>query len=78
MRSMLLYASSNGDRWLITDEDGKDPFIRHEPNVASGGKAEHFSIREFLTQQQGPQHEALLTRIGAYLSALLDEDQPGG
>lgn len=75
----LLYDSSNGDRWYIwRDEADRRLFIRHEPNRASGGRPVHFSLREFLAQQQGPQHEAFLTILSRLLEPLLDEEQPGG
>ena len=61
-----LYASSNGDRWLL----GRDPgtgrvFVRHEPNRASGGRASELGIAEFLARDAGgPEHQALLRLIG--------------
>ena len=61
-----LYASSNGDRWLLAREPGSGRvFVRHEPNLASGGRAAEFEIGEFLTRGgQGPEHQALLRLIG--------------
>jgi len=39
-----LYSSPNGDRWyLARDIDLGQVFIRHEPNLPSGGKATHRS-----------------------------------
>jgi hypothetical protein len=33
------YCSSNGDRWqLLRDSDTGRQIVRHEPNLASGGK----------------------------------------
>ena len=51
-----LYASSNGDRWLLAHEPGSGRvFVRHEPNLASGGRAAEFEIGDFLTRGgQGP------------------------
>ena len=62
-----LYASPNGDRWLLA----RDPatgrvFVRHEPNLASGGRATEVGIAEFLTRDAGgPEHQALLRLIGS-------------
>ena len=61
-----LYASSNGDRWLLAREPGSGRvFVRHEPNLASGGHVAEFEIGDFLTRGgQGPEHQALLRLIG--------------
>ena len=61
-----LYASSNGDPWLLAREpDCGRVFVRHEPNLASGGRAAEFEIGDFLTRGgQGPEHQALLHLIG--------------
>jgi hypothetical protein len=39
-------------------------FIKHEPNVASGGDVSLIEVAEFLTQNHGPQHSELLRLIG--------------
>jgi hypothetical protein len=57
----LFYASSNGDRWYLARDDA-DPErlkVRHQPNRASGGRANTVDIDEFLEEGHGPQHEAL-------------------
>lgn len=75
-----LYYSPNGDRWLIAREQGDTRvFIRHEPNEASGGRASHIGLGDFLAERpSGPQHEAFLRLVENCLSALLEEDAPGG
>lgn len=61
-----LYSSPNGDRWyLASDVDLGQVFIRHEPNLPSGGKAENVEVGAFLSQSgQGPEHRELLRLIG--------------
>jgi len=61
-----LYSSPNGDRWFL----GRDPiteevFIRHEPNVPSGGRPSDIDIGAFLGRgPRNPEHQALLRLIG--------------
>ena len=61
-----LYSSPNGDRWFLACEiDSGQVFIRHEPNVPSGGVPEHIEVGAFLARGgQGPEHQALLRLIG--------------
>jgi hypothetical protein len=61
-----LYRSSNGDRWyLARDPDSGRVFIKHEPNVSSGGRVSHIDIGTFLTAGgHGPEHQELLRLIG--------------
>ena len=64
--SRQLYQGSNGDRWLLV----RDPatgrvFVRHEPNVASGGQVTDSEIGSFLSQSgTGPEKQELLRLIG--------------
>ena len=38
IQERLLYASENGDRWsLARDPDTGQVFVRHRPNMPSGG-----------------------------------------
>jgi hypothetical protein len=56
-----VYRSSNGDRWFLVSEPGSDRmFVRHQPNLASGGQSSLMDIDAFLAEGHGPQHEALL------------------
>ena len=42
------YRSSNGDRWqLIRDTASGRSFVRHEPNLLSGGRATDTDVRSF-------------------------------
>src|SRR6266700_4081165 len=61
-----LYSSPNGDRWYLAhDIDLGQVFIRHEPNLPSGGKAARIEVGAFLSQSgRGPEHRELLRLIG--------------
>jgi hypothetical protein len=61
-----LYSSPNGDRWyLARDSDSGQVFIRHEPNLPSGGKAADLEVGMFLRLRgQGPEHQELVRLIG--------------
>jgi hypothetical protein len=65
-RERLIYGSPNGDRWyLVRDVGSGRMFVRHEPNVPSGGRSSNISIGEFLVQDgHGPEHQELLRLIG--------------
>jgi hypothetical protein len=61
------YRSSNGDRWqLICDTATSRSFVRHEPNLASGGRIMETEVEEFLNRT-GTSPENLALR------ALLDK-----
>ena len=55
------YRSSNGDRWqLVRDPETGRSFVRHEPNLASGGRITETEIDEFLDRTgTSPQNLAL-------------------
>lgn len=65
-RARDLYRSSNGDRWLLVrDLDSGRVFIRHEPNMSSGGQTSETAVGDFLVRDaHGPQHAELLRLIG--------------
>lgn len=45
------YRSSNGDRWqLVHDTASGRSFVRHEPNLASGGRITETEVEEFLNR----------------------------
>jgi hypothetical protein len=45
------YRSSNGDRWqLIRDTASGRSFVRHEPNLSSGGRTTDTDIDDFSTE----------------------------
>lgn len=61
-----LYSSSNGDRWLLMrDPDSSRVFVRHEPNLDSGGRASDIEIGAFLSRGHGPEQQELLRLIGS-------------
>jgi hypothetical protein len=40
VRTREIYRSANGDRWLLArDPDTGRVFVRHEPNLPSGGRS---------------------------------------
>jgi hypothetical protein len=46
-----LYRSLNGDRWyLARNADLGQVFIRHEPNLPSGGETRHIEVGAFLSR----------------------------
>ena len=55
------YRSSNGDRWqLIRDTVSGRAFVRHEPNLASGGRITDTDVDEFLNRTgSSPENLAL-------------------
>jgi hypothetical protein len=55
------YRSSNGDRWqLICDTASGRSFVRHEPNLSSGGRTTDTDVEEFLNRTgSSPQNLAL-------------------
>jgi hypothetical protein len=72
-----LYNSPNGDRWLLAREpESGRVFVRHVPNVPSGGKTTDIEIGAFLCERSyGPQHIELLRLIGTLVETSPD---PGG
>jgi hypothetical protein len=63
------YRSSNGDRWqLIRDTASGRSFVRHEPNLSSGGRVTDTEVEEFLNRTgSSPENlalRALLDRRG--------------
>jgi hypothetical protein len=64
-----IYRGSNGDVWyLVSDVEAERFLVRHRLN-RSGGKSSLVDIESFLSEQPGPQHEALqhLLRDMGYL-----------
>ena len=55
------YRSSNGDRWqLIRDTASRRSFVRHEPNLSSGGRVTDTDVEEFLNRTgSSPENLAL-------------------
>ena len=71
VQTRKLHDSANGDRWyLVHDPESACVFVRHEPNIASGGKTSDTDIGTFLSRGgQGPEKQELLRLIGT----LVDE-----
>ena len=67
VRTREIYRSPNGDRWLLArDADIGRVFVRHEPNLPSGGQFADIEIGAFLIAAgSGPEKQELLRLIGA-------------
>ena len=61
-----IYRSANGDRWLLaSDPDTGRVFVKHEPNLPSGGQVADIEIGAFLfAAGNGPEKQQLLRLIG--------------
>ncbi|MBP0495567.1 hypothetical protein [Roseomonas indoligenes] len=60
-----LYDSPNGDRWsLVREARSGRVFVRHEPNLASGGETTMVEVADFLRRGAGPEQQELLRLIG--------------
>jgi hypothetical protein len=71
MEARELYRSANGDRWsLVRDPGSGRVFVRHEPNVTSGGRASDIGVGDFLVRGgYGPEHQELLRLIGTLVAS---------
>ncbi len=69
MESRRIYISSSGDTWELIREDGTGRlFVKHTPNLASGGNSSHIELGDFLCRSPySAEHLALLTLIGTLL-----------
>ena len=63
-----LYASSNGDVWLLMrDRQAGSVFVRHQANMQSGGRVTDTALEDFLKQAgEPPEKQALLNLAGSY------------
>lgn len=59
--------SENGDRWSLAREaESGHIFVRHRPNLPSGGQASDTDVGEFLGRGgMGPEKQELLRLIGS-------------
>jgi hypothetical protein len=67
VRTREIYRSApEGDRWLLArDPDTGRVFVRHEPNLPSGGQVADIEIGAFLIGAgSGPEKQELLRLIG--------------
>lgn len=71
IRTRELYSSPNGDRWFLChDRDTERVFVRHEPNIPSGGRSSEIDIGLFLRGGPlNPEHQALLRLIATLVDA---------
>jgi hypothetical protein len=71
IRTREIYHSANGDRWLLAlDSDTDRVFVRHEPNLPSGGQVADIELGAFLIGTgSGPEKQELLRLIGTLLKA---------
>src|SRR5437899_11139225 len=69
VRTREIYRSPNGDRWLLArDPDIGRVFVRHEPNLPSGGQVADIEIGAFLIAAgNGPEKQELLLLMSAGL-----------
>lgn len=74
VKSRELYSNPNGDRWLLChDSDTQSVFIKHEPNVPSGGHISEIDIATFLNRGAlNPEHQALLRLIATLVDDSTD------
>src|SRR5215216_5427 len=67
VRTKEIYRSApDGDRWLLVrDPDNDRVFVKHGPNLSSGGQVAEIEIGAFLIGTgSGPEKQALLRLIG--------------
>jgi hypothetical protein len=66
VRTREIYFSANGDRWLLAHDPGTGRvFVRHEPNLPSGGQVADIELGAFLIAAgNGPEKQELLRLIG--------------
>ena len=59
------YRSSNGDRWqLIRDIASGRTFVRHEPNLSSGGRTTDTDVEEFLNRTGSSRESRVAGALG--------------
>jgi hypothetical protein len=66
IRVRRLYQSENGDRWYLVHDLGSGRvFVRHQPNLPSGGQPSDIELGAFLARgAAGPEHQELIRLIG--------------
>lgn len=79
LQTRELYRGANGDRWLLARGPASGRvFVRHEPNLPSGGRAADIEIGTFLAAGgQGPEHQELLRLIGTLAEEGTADPAPG-
>jgi hypothetical protein len=71
-----LYQSDNGDGWsLVHDLNSGRVFVRHRPNLPSGGQLSDIELGAFLARgAAGPEHQELIRLIGTLAHDPPDDD----
>jgi len=65
VRTIEFYRSPNGDRWLLArDPETGRVFVRHEPNLPSGGQVADVVGAFLIAAGNGPEKQELLRLIG--------------
>jgi hypothetical protein len=68
VRTREIYCSANGDRWLLAhDRNTGRVFVRHEPNLPSGGQVADIEIGAFLIAAGNGREKQELLRLIATL-----------
>lgn len=69
-----LYASENGDCWSLARDSGTGRvFVRHRPNLSSGGQSSDVDLGNFLVQGGlGPEKQELLRLVGSLVDGAQD------
>ena len=75
IQERTLYSSENGDRWSLARDSGTGRvFVRHRPNLSSGGQTSDVELGEFLTRGGlGPEKQELLSLIGGLVTGSQNE-----
>jgi hypothetical protein len=71
-----IYRSApTGDRWLLArNPETGQVFVRHEPNLPSGGQPADIEVGAFLVAVgNGPEKQELLRLIGTLVELNMDE-----
>jgi hypothetical protein len=75
IRVRTFYQSENGDQWsLVHDLSSGRVFVRHEPNLPSGGQPSDIELGTFLARGLGgSEHQELIRLIGSLADLPLDD-----
>src|SRR3569833_1508024 len=66
-----IYASPNGDHWILSQNALGEYIVVHHPNSASGGRVSSMTLRTFLrVDEHSPQNQALRTFIARLFDPL--------
>jgi hypothetical protein len=64
VRTREIYRSSNGDRWLLArDPETGRVFVRHEPNLPSGGQSRTLRSERFSSRLATDQRSKKVLRL---------------